>query len=835
MYGGDPPPAPVTNNYEETMRDALQAQIDLAPDLYQAEMGKKRDPDTGNFVDAGGGSREDYANLERDILLKGLTDEDNGLAKILAGGRNIIKSDGSIGRPGFDQLGNWKGTAQLEEDMRYAQQVSQVRGDIGLVQSYQNTLTNALRGGSQGSLQKSINRAKQELAIDTDLRRQVLTPQDNQADVEKIYKDNVSDIDGPEYTQPISYVRQPKKGISADTDFTEVDSGGLINDVSIDPDRVRDINLDRGYNKIGEQVQGNARDIGVDQLSSGSINAKNISTGAMSYGTVGTSDVSSSGVSNQDVSADAVGDLGGLRSSLSGQAMSDLALGGSLSDEERRQIEEDARASAVARGRGRDTASIVDEVANLESARRQRLNERRAFAQGVAGQEAQLRQVDMGQNMQADLANQQANLQAGLANQSNNLQAQQLNQQAQLQSSMANVSNSMQAQQTNLANNLRAQELNQASDLRAQEINQANQLQAGLANQSNALRAQELNQAKDIQFSMDASSRALQADQLNQQADSQARDRYQQGQLAGIARDQALEDRELQAKLANQQASIDESNRAFQANQINANLEMQANQLDLQGQTAEANRLRDENALIIQRDATEAQRIQAENQANLAVNTFNAQQDMSRAGALAQNLNQNVDRRLQSAIANNQSYFQSVAMDSARALNEVQMEQATSADAMLALTGRPSGQTQTIGQSTMGNAGGGLSAGPTLYNPAQGAEFMANQASMINNYNASTYGAQQAREGAIIGGLASAVGSIGGAKILAGCWVAREVYGADNPRWVMFRYWLYNEGPTWFKLLYIMFGERFAQFIKDKPSLKQKIRKWMDSKIKEVS
>ena len=36
MYGGDAP-APVTNNYEETMREALEAQRDMAPDMWAAE------------------------------------------------------------------------------------------------------------------------------------------------------------------------------------------------------------------------------------------------------------------------------------------------------------------------------------------------------------------------------------------------------------------------------------------------------------------------------------------------------------------------------------------------------------------------------------------------------------------------------------------------------------------------------------------------------------------------------------------------------------------------------------------------------------------------------
>ena len=64
------------------------------------------------------------------------------------------------------------------------------------------------------------------------------------------------------------------------------------------------------------------------------------------------------------------------------------------------------------------------------------------------------------------------------------------------------------------------------------------------------------------------------------------------------------------------------------------------------------------------------------------------------------------------------------------------------------------------------------------------------------------------------------------------CWVAREVYGVENPQWLLFRHWMLNIGPKWFKKLYFKHGERFAAFISDKPVLKYAIRKWMDSKIK---
>ena len=35
------------------------------------------------------------------------------------------------------------------------------------------------------------------------------------------------------------------------------------------------------------------------------------------------------------------------------------------------------------------------------------------------------------------------------------------------------------------------------------------------------------------------------------------------------------------------------------------------------------------------------------------------------------------------------------------------------------------------------------------------------------------------------------------------CWVAREVYGKDDPRWLMFRAWLLGDAPAWFRGLYL--------------------------------
>ena len=63
------------------------------------------------------------------------------------------------------------------------------------------------------------------------------------------------------------------------------------------------------------------------------------------------------------------------------------------------------------------------------------------------------------------------------------------------------------------------------------------------------------------------------------------------------------------------------------------------------------------------------------------------------------------------------------------------------------------------------------------------------------------------------------------------CWVARLVYGAHNPRWLVFRQWLFLRAPGWFRALYLRHGERFAGWLADKPRLQALIRRWMDARI----
>lgn len=66
------------------------------------------------------------------------------------------------------------------------------------------------------------------------------------------------------------------------------------------------------------------------------------------------------------------------------------------------------------------------------------------------------------------------------------------------------------------------------------------------------------------------------------------------------------------------------------------------------------------------------------------------------------------------------------------------------------------------------------------------------------------------------------------------CWVAREVYGEDDPKWLAFRYWLLEFAPLGLRDAYIEGGEELAEFLKSHPEMKPGIRAFMDEKINEL-
>lgn len=146
------------------------------------------------------------------------------------------------------------------------------------------------------------------------------------------------------------------------------------------------------------------------------------------------------------------------------------------------------------------------------------------------------------------------------------------------------------------------------------------------------------------------------------------------------------------------------------------------------------------------------------------------------------------------------------------------------------------GGAQNISSNIMQMAGPGLSnpesqvGFQSAFLPFQG-QLATNIAGMQSN--ATLEAARIQGDAAKRAGTMGMIGQLGGAGLLALglCWVAREVYGAENPKWLQFREWMLNKAPKWLLAFYIAFGERFANFIKDKPTIKGVIRRWMDSKI----
>jgi hypothetical protein len=145
------------------------------------------------------------------------------------------------------------------------------------------------------------------------------------------------------------------------------------------------------------------------------------------------------------------------------------------------------------------------------------------------------------------------------------------------------------------------------------------------------------------------------------------------------------------------------------------------------------------------------------------------------------------------------------------------------------ILGRPSSAIN-LGGSVLGQAQQGAAGqmGPQLFDPNVGI----NMAMQRQSNQFGLLGAQAQADAANRSSFMDFAGGLGAAAITKYCWVAREVYGIENPKWLMFRAWLLNDAPSWFRNLYIKHGERFAKFISNKPVLKTIIRKWMNTRIK---
>lgn len=108
---------------------------------------------------------------------------------------------------------------------------------------------------------------------------------------------------------------------------------------------------------------------------------------------------------------------------------------------------------------------------------------------------------------------------------------------------------------------------------------------------------------------------------------------------------------------------------------------------------------------------------------------------------------------------------------------------------------------------------------------------------LLNAYYSDLYSkrnkaaADKAANYQLYGAAIGAVGNVAGGA-LALCWVAREVFGEQDTRWMLFREWLLARSPDWFLRWYVHHGEAFALWLHDKPKVKAVIRVWMVGRIK---
>ena len=167
------------------------------------------------------------------------------------------------------------------------------------------------------------------------------------------------------------------------------------------------------------------------------------------------------------------------------------------------------------------------------------------------------------------------------------------------------------------------------------------------------------------------------------------------------------------------------------------------------------------------------------------------------------------------------------------------MLQATGADPFQAILGRPGTAYSGASQQQMfgANVAQGFQ-GTQLYNPDAGINLALQQQQNLAAYQSSIYGAQSALAGSQyasqMGLLGSSVGALGQIGAAAICWVARECFGEQDERWLLFRQWLMTKAPEWFYNWYMENGEVVAAWLRDKPVLKSIIRWWMKGRIQTV-
>ena len=445
---------------------------------------------------------------------------------------------------------------------------------------------------------------------------------------------------------------------------------------------------------------------------------------------------------------------------------------GTLSPDQQRQVEQEALALGERQGRVRDTSTAAGVAGRLSEARRADEAQDLMAAQQLLGQQQAMQQGRTAEELQ------RMGMGGQFAGQSEALVQQRLAEERALQQmgvGAAGTAAGLQAQQSGL----QQQALQAAGGMAGQRAGQAQQAlgAAGSLEQSRLSQqlqgtglAQNIAQAG---FASDMAGREQQLRELGIGSQEAARFAQQQAQQNAM-----------QGQIIGQQAGLAGQQAAFSGQEASLAGQQFAQQAGIEQQQFQQQ---------AQRDSALASIFGA--QAGLEQQQFAQQQAL--AGQ--------ADARL------GQAY---------------QMQRAMGPD-VGAFFGRPASQAEGLQVLGMGQQQAQYGTTPQATDPMLGVNMALQQQANQTALNTGAMAANAQQQAGMFGGIAQ----LGSAAMFA-CWVAREVYGQNNPMWLLFRGWLFDEAPSWFRKIYIKHGERFAEFISNKPFIKSFIRKWMTSIVK---
>lgn len=148
------------------------------------------------------------------------------------------------------------------------------------------------------------------------------------------------------------------------------------------------------------------------------------------------------------------------------------------------------------------------------------------------------------------------------------------------------------------------------------------------------------------------------------------------------------------------------------------------------------------------------------------------------------------------------------------------------------ILGRTGQSLGTLGAFGQQSAGATSNLGPSLFQPESQMQFDIWNTGYTGKLGAEIASAQNKAQfwGDALGAMGSMFGGMGA------CYIAREIYGLRDQRWLKFRHWLYTQAPDWFRHWYERNGQAVAAWLKARGPLarcaRPLIKRWMDARIR---